>query len=80
MGTRNYKAKSNLFYFVAYITVLQLEPWQADSVNPSWERFGAPELCVIYVHLYLLNVMVILVPMTLTLAAAREKVIFTSLL
>lgn len=58
METKNYKVENNLFYFIVYIMILQLGSWQADSLNHSWERFGASELCLIYVYLYLPNVMV----------------------
>lgn len=58
LGGKNYKAKSNLFYFIVYGIIFQLGSWQADRVNLSWERFGASEPYIIYVHLYLPNVMV----------------------
>lgn len=62
LGTKNYKAKSNLFYFIVYIMIFQLGSWQSDRVNLSWERFGASEPYLIYVYLYLPNVMATYLP------------------
>lgn len=43
LGMKNYKAKTNQFYFIVYIMVIQLGSWQADRVNFIWERFGTSE-------------------------------------
>lgn len=87
LGTKNYKAKSNLFYFVIYITIFQLGSWQADRVNLSWQRFWASEPYLISVYLYLPNVMATYLSQWLLpllkyhpLLAATEEIIFTSLL
>lgn len=48
---KNYKAKSNLFYFIVYIMIFQLGSRQAHRVNLSWERFGASVPYLIYVFI-----------------------------
>lgn len=58
LGTKNYKAKSNLFYFVVSVMTFQLGSWQADRGNLSGERSGASEPSLVYVFLYLPNAMV----------------------
>lgn len=77
---KNYKAKSNLFYFIEYIMIFQLGSWQAHRVNLSWERFGASVPYLIYVFIPAKWSWRLWPPEIPPFASHNRKIIFTSLL